>query len=138
MSAWDIGPFDNDDAMDFLGELAELDVAERPAYMQKVLNAVNAQEYLEFPEASAAVAAIAVIAANIDRLVCTTFEAKGVDIPKLSIDATLRSAAGNAIRRLEIAKDNEWYELWAEAGQAKEAVGGLKTLGRTVTKEKPQ
>ncbi|MGL5443372.1 MAG: DUF4259 domain-containing protein, partial [[Mycobacterium] stephanolepidis] len=56
MGAWGAGPFDNDDAADFLGDLRQSDDIE--LQLARCLRMANA-DYLEAPEGSTVVAAAA-------------------------------------------------------------------------------
>ena len=59
--AWDTGPFDNDDALDWVWELSESnDLAVIEATLE---SAANSSGYLEAPTASMAIAAAEVVAA---------------------------------------------------------------------------
>ncbi len=62
MGAWDTGPFDNDDASDWLYELAE---SSDTSVIASVLNTVEniGDAYLEAPECSQALAAAEIVAA---------------------------------------------------------------------------
>ena len=61
------GPFENDDALDFLDDLEGSDAEERPAKVLKVLRrVVAAEDYIEAPQMAEAVAAAAVVAASED------------------------------------------------------------------------
>jgi hypothetical protein len=64
MGAWSSGPFDNDDAADFVGELCKMTPPEFvAAVLGDALLAVTAGDgYIEAPEMSRAVAAAAIVA----------------------------------------------------------------------------
>jgi Domain of unknown function (DUF4259) len=61
MGAWDIGPFDNDDAADFLAGLSGTPAAGRAGRLRAALALPGG--YLQIDDASAAVAAAALLAA---------------------------------------------------------------------------
>jgi len=113
VGAWGSGPFDNDDAMDFVGDLANGSTAEVVARLREALALPD--DYVESPEGSSAVAAAALVAARLgynpgnptvaDLLVAHPFEA----------DDQLRSSASAALARVA-ADDSELMELWDEAG----------------------
>lgn len=66
MGTWDAGPFDNDTAADFCGDLDEAAVGEREGIVRGALTRVidTASGYLEAPESDQAVAAAALVAAQ--------------------------------------------------------------------------
>ena len=122
MGAWGSGPFENDDAMDFVGDLADGSTADLVAQLREALALPD--DYVESPEGSSAVAAAALIAAR-----------RGYDADNLTVadllaahpfDADdLRSMAVTALATVA-GDDSELMELWDEAGlrDAVEAVYG--------------
>lgn len=65
MGTWDIGPFDNDTAADFCGDLDEAAADEREGIVRRTLARVaDTAGYLEAPESDEAVAAAALVAAQ--------------------------------------------------------------------------
>lgn len=65
MGTWDIGPFDNDTAADFAGDLDEAAAEERVPMIRRVLERAAADvEFLEIPDAERAVAAAALVVAQ--------------------------------------------------------------------------
>ncbi|MCE3029611.1 DUF4259 domain-containing protein [Streptomyces sp. CMSTAAHL-2] len=65
MGTWDIGPFDNDTAADFAGDLDEAAAEERVPMIRRVLErAAACVEFLETPDAERAVAAAALVVAQ--------------------------------------------------------------------------
>jgi hypothetical protein len=61
MGAWGPGPFDNDDAADFITTLTDAAQGDRAGLVETAL--ILPDGYLEIPEASAAVAVAALVAA---------------------------------------------------------------------------
>ncbi len=60
MGTWGIGPFDNDTAADFAGDLDEAPMEQREAMIRRVLKrAAEPADYLITPDAERAVAAAA-------------------------------------------------------------------------------
>lgn len=121
MGAWGIGPFENDDAADFLGDL--VDSSEPgPLIATALADATDATGDLDSPEASIAIAAAAVVAMS-----RTGEELDGIDedeageIAALSFTPTgadaLASAAISALDRV-VADGSELLGLWDEAGEA--------------------
>ncbi|MFI6286120.1 DUF4259 domain-containing protein [Streptomyces sp. NPDC051018] len=65
MGTWDTGPFDNDTAADFCGDLDEAAADEREGMIRSALTRViDTENYLEAPESDVAVAAAALVAAQ--------------------------------------------------------------------------
>ncbi|MFB7115455.1 DUF4259 domain-containing protein [Streptomyces sp. NPDC056190] len=65
MGTWDVGPFDNDTAADFCGDLDEAAVGEREGIVRSTLiRVIDTAGYLEAPESEEAVAAAALVAAQ--------------------------------------------------------------------------
>jgi len=107
------GPFDNDDAMDWVAELAE---ADDESILAEALEAVSLDEdeYVEAPEASIAVAAAEVVAALLDQA--------ADDLPdevweyverQRGAKPGLVKLARKAVTR--VLKDSELRELWEES-----------------------
>ncbi|MEV7952267.1 DUF4259 domain-containing protein [Streptomyces rubiginosohelvolus] len=65
MGTWDIGPFDNDTAADFAGNLNEAAVEEREPMIRRVLKrAADPADCLDTPDAERAVGAAALVVAQ--------------------------------------------------------------------------
>jgi hypothetical protein len=63
MGTWDTGPFANDTAADFCGDLDEAAADEREGMIRSALTRViDTENYLEAPESDVAVAAAALVA----------------------------------------------------------------------------
>jgi uncharacterized protein DUF4259 len=121
MGAWGVGPFENDDALDFLGELSDLPADELAGRLEAAL-AVPAKGYLELPEASAAIAAAGLIAVArggaFDSLNEEVMELARTDTVRDS--ARLRDLALTTLARVT-GESSEWQELWSESGSSAEA-----------------
>lgn len=126
--AWDTGPFDNDEAADFIADLAEA-----PDWRAVVLildHVTKASGYLEAPEAEMAVAAAAIVAAAYG---------DGALLPegrrdlKAALGAPPEGAAKLARAALTrvVGPASELDELWQE-GDAHDAwlthIAGLQTI----------
>jgi hypothetical protein len=128
MGAWDSGPFDNDDAADFVTDLLGMPAAGRAQRLRAALTLPNG--YLQVDDASAAVAAAALVAASY-----------GMPVPgHAGVEELIQSAtipADNQVRAQAIAAlsrvngdNSEWHELWAESGSLAEAVGVVDSIRR--------
>lgn len=123
MGAIGAGPFENDDALDFLDELEESEQEVRRRKVETALaRVVRASGYIEAPTMSEAVAAAAVVAA------CDDFEAvigernvpRWLDEDPIEVDERLEELATEALHRALRHDDNEWWELWDEANATDE------------------
>lgn len=117
MGAIGVGPFENDDALDFLDELEDSEQDARRAKVETALaRVVRASGYIEAPTMSEAVAAAAVVAA------CDDFESvigernvpRWLDEDPLEVDERLEEFATKALHRALQADDNELWEILAD------------------------
>lgn len=129
MGTWGTGWFENDAAADFLGDIEAVAPAGRSALLLHRLRAVaDGNDDDEGPDADEALAAAALIAIAGGADAGTL--APNVELPSglPSPDASLLALARAAVTRLAQPQDNEWLELWAEAGQQKLALSRLAAL----------
>ncbi|WP_406042556.1 DUF4259 domain-containing protein [Micromonospora sp. NBC_00898] len=128
MGTWAAGPFDNDTAADWCGELDDAAPERRPALVERALRAaLDEPGPLDSDLAVEAVAAAAVVAAHlpgvprVDSAYAPDFLTAGgrADLPD-----RLRPLAVQALDRV-VADDSELAELWAEAGEPNEFVAEL-------------
>ncbi|MGW0754095.1 DUF4259 domain-containing protein [Streptomyces sp. NPDC002587] len=134
MGTWDVGPFDNDTAADFSGDLDEASAYERESIIRKTLvRAIDTTGYLDSDIAEEAVAAAALVAAQ-----CPDGEPAdphyGPEQPLPDLTG-LRELATQALDRV-MTKPSELMELWSEAD------GGpwrttIKRLRRTLLQQPP-
>lgn len=137
MAAWDTGPFDNDGAADWAGELDDAEPPARAGLVRAALTeAAEEADYLRVEVAEVAVAAAAVLAAS--RPGGPVFES-GFAPKLLFVDEPLELSddlVPLALRALDrvVANESEWRELWEESGEldavltalapVREALGG--------------
>jgi Domain of unknown function (DUF4259) len=121
VGAWGAGPFENDDALDFVAELREVTGSELRSRLESAL-ALPADGYLELPEACAAVAAAGLVAVARG----TAFDDLDEQITGLAQSGQL----GDSLRIRELAvaalarvngESSEWRELWSASGSSGEA-----------------
>lgn len=135
MGAWDSGPFDNDTAADWCGDLDDANPGDRPRLIRAALNRVaDEDDYLDSDYACEAIAAAATLAAQLpgDQPIPSAYAPeflRGGSSPKVSND--LAALAVRAIDRI-MADDSEWRDLWQEAtdgdtNSAFDAVRDLRT-----------
>jgi hypothetical protein len=113
MGAWDLGPFDNDTAADFSGQLDDAAESERENLVRGALTEVLDEDgYLDQDLASEAVAAAALIAAQCPggTPVDTAY---GPNEPLPRFSAELRALAVRALDRV-VTEPSELMELWEE------------------------
>ncbi|MFD8144700.1 DUF4259 domain-containing protein [Streptomyces sp. NPDC059708] len=114
MGTWDIGPFDNDTAADFAGDLNEVAKDEREPMIRRVLSrAADSTGDLDAPDAVRAVAAAALVVAQHPggESTCSNYGPSEA-LPELSTD--LRTLAIDALDQV-VAARSELAELWDEA-----------------------
>jgi len=113
VGAWDSGPFDNDDAADFAGELDDADPNGRIVLIREALQAgVDSDDEEAFPRAVAAAAVLA--AARADVPVDSSYAPK-FDMDGLQVTDDLVELAVLALDNLADS-DSEYAELFGEAG----------------------
>ena len=117
MGAWGVGPFDNDDAMDLIGDLEES--SDASAVLASAMDAlINAEGYAEASDVSVAVAAAVLVAARhagLDPGSSTVADWLSGD--PFAATPQLREVARRALQRASHETDNELYALWVEAGE---------------------
>lgn len=126
MGTWGVGPFSNDDAADFLGDLADLDPREVQDNLLQALQ-LPSDGYVESPEADTAIAAAALVAMQNGYVPPDNVEsAAGFEF---EVTDQLHSASSAALRRVQ-GTDSEWAELWDEAGELSEATRILADIAQ--------
>jgi hypothetical protein len=114
MGTWDIGPFDNDSAADFGGDLDEAALEEREAMIRGALKrAADPTDSLDTSVGERAVAAAALVAAQYPdgELTCSNY---GPSEPLPEFPADLRTLAVDALDQV-VSKRSELAELWNDA-----------------------
>ena len=116
MGAWGAGPFENDDAGDWVWELEDDTDGSVIAATLGVVVDTGADEYLEAPDANNAVAAAEIVAsAQGRRHPDLPSEARAwLDAHAGLIDRQLVTLARTAVTR--VAESSEARDLWDEAG----------------------
>lgn len=112
MGAWGHGPFENDDAADWVWELEESDDF---SLVESVLKSVvNREDYLEAPTCSEAIAAAEIVAAALGRpLDALPEEAVAWTEAHRDVPEDLADLAKRAL--VAIATESELRDLWAES-----------------------
>jgi hypothetical protein len=131
MGAWDVGPFDNDAAADFAGDLTDASPEDRPQLIREALTtAADNAEYLDNADACAAIAAAAIVASQqpdgpeVDSVYGPDFLTDGgtIELPEDYVDLAVRAI----VRVLD--EESEWRDLWEEADSLDEAIAALEPI----------
>lgn len=115
--AWDTGPFDNDDALDWVWELSESD--DLSVIEIALRDAAASSSYLEAPTGSIAVAAAEVVAAlkGNPRAELPLEVSEWVMAHKADVDKELTEAARKAIELVLDADSSELAQLWSDSDE---------------------
>jgi hypothetical protein len=117
MGAWDAGPFDNDTAADFAGDLDDVAEHDRVAMICAVLmTAIETDGYLDLDDGAPAVAAAALVASRLpggEQLLSNNYgpEESIPDLPPSVIPLAI-----SAVDRV-LGDNSELAALWAEGTQ---------------------
>jgi hypothetical protein len=127
MAAWGTGPFENDDAVDFLGDLRDGNLVEIDERLTEVFQIVlEVDDHVDAREMSVAVAAAALVAIWSGAPEPSN---RGVRELLASIpfgaDDEQRTRASQVLARAADPRDNGWYEAWAEAGSIDDVTSAL-------------
>ncbi|GAA2732414.1 hypothetical protein GCM10009867_08230 [Pedococcus aerophilus] len=118
MGATGTGPFENDDALDFLDALEDAGPDERRAKVEHAMGrVVGSRAYIEAPEMAEAIAAAVVVAASDDfeSAIREPYLPRWIEDEPIEVDEGLEDLATKALHRALRPEDNEWWELWDEA-----------------------
>jgi len=137
MGAWGSGPFDNDDAADFISGIAKTtNPGVVAAVMGDAMLAATASDgYIEAPEMSRAVAAASVVASLRSPTLPMPSALNESWLTALGLvpsDRLVREAASVFVRAFDT-NDNEWYDLWADAELVDEVRDQLGPYASAVT-----
>lgn len=111
--AWGDGSFDNDDAMDWVGECIQ---AASPGLVKSAFDRVLGPDVVEAPDASAAIAAAEVVAAALGKpspSLPANLKAWLAGQPRAQI-AAQAVLAERALTKIEDARHSELRQLWSE------------------------
>ncbi|MDA1362852.1 DUF4259 domain-containing protein [Glycomyces luteolus] len=132
MGAWGYGPFENDAALDCVADLADADPgAVKSGLLGAMREATGSEDYLENPEADAAVAAAVLVAARLGADPGSGSAEALLASHPFEADGELRLEALRVFDRVTDPRENEWHDLWTDAG-ALEKVLELLAPYRTV------
>ncbi|WP_107470329.1 DUF4259 domain-containing protein [Streptomyces sp. 3211] len=132
MGTWDTGPFDNDTAADFGGDLDEAALEEREPMIRGVLvRAASPVDFLGIYDGERAVAAAAlVVAQHPDGEPACLNYGPSEQLPELPAD--LRMLAVDALDQV-VSDRSELAEQWAEAANSRSGVRRSPTSATSLT-----
>ena len=137
MGTWDVGPFDNDTAADWCGDLNDATPEQRKVLIRDALSRVaeHGEEYLDSDEAVEAIAAAAIVATqlpggtSIDTPYAPDFLLEGGNV---EVDDDVAAIAVQALDRI-VQKDSEWRELWEESEESyPQALAAVQSIRATL------
>ena len=128
--AWDVGPFENDEALDFVYDLTEYKSYRLLWGGMDSCMPGNRGGYLEAPDGSRAVAAAALVAANLTGDVSSVPEElhDWVSAKSWAEDVKLVGTAKMCLDLVTDAETSELAELWADAGLYDEWVATIDEI----------
>lgn len=131
MGAWDTGPFDNDTAADWCGDLNEADAGLRVDLIRSTLEtAATDPDYLDHDDAAPAIAAAAIVAASLPGgtpIRSTNAPDFLLGGEALFLSPDLPALAVRALDRI-VGDDSEWSSLWEGNPAAFEQVARLRSV----------
>jgi hypothetical protein len=131
MGTWGTGPFDNDTAADWCGDLDDADPAERVEMIRETLaGAAEELGYLDRDGADQAVAAAAVVASQLpgaERVTSPYAPTFLTDGERIDVPPDLPALAVRALDRV-VEDDSEWRDLWEDSDEAEAAFAAVKQL----------
>ena len=131
MSAWTSGLFDNDDALDFIDDLAE--APDWRTVVQILDHVTKTAGYLEAPEGQIAVAAAAIVAAAVGEVTILPDNHRelkaALGAPPTGAVALARSALARVV-----APASELDELWQEGDEHDAWLTQIAALQTTLSK----
>jgi hypothetical protein len=117
MGAWGYGPFENDAALDCVGDLADAAPgAVRGGLLAAMREVTDSADYIENPEADAAVAAAVLVAARLGADPGSASVEELLASHPFEADGELRLEALRVFDRIADPRENEWHDLWTDAG----------------------
>jgi hypothetical protein len=130
MGATGSGPFENDDALDFLDAVEDLPPKNRAGRVLEALDTVLLRTgYVEAPEMCEAVAGAAAVGASLNPTAAAgePYLPGWLETQPLPTDdEELLEKSRQVLRRAVRSHDNEWWELWEEAGLGDDVVASCR------------
>ena len=140
MGTWDIGPFDNDSAADWCGDLHDADPADRAGRIRQALvDAAEETGFLDSREGGRAIAAAAILVSQLPGGAPLTSSYAPdflLDGGRVEVPAELPALAVRALDRV-LAADSEWFELWGESNDPEAAYAVVRDLRAELSAAEP-
>lgn len=132
MSAWGTGPFENDDALDLVGEINDSEPDAVAELLTDILSVPDTDEELDEVEGTEAYAAAALLAAKLERLEVSSPDVLDAvsKIPTEVVGALLPDARSMLTRIL--GTNSEFAELWIESGRLEKIRGEIGKIQRAL------
>lgn len=132
MSAWGMGPFENDDALDLVGEINDSTPDEIADLLTDVLSVPDQDESLDEVDGYEAFAACALLGVKLGRLESDQPDVLDAvaKIPTESVGALLPDARQMLTRIL--GENSEFAELWIESGRLEKIRGEIGKIQRAL------
>ncbi|MCW2875631.1 DUF4259 domain-containing protein [Actinacidiphila oryziradicis] len=131
MGTWDVGPFDNDRAADFVGDLDELPEQERIGVLRSALaTAAGEAAYLADDEAVIAIAAAAIVSAAMPGGTPIDWS-YGPEQPIPQLPHDFAALAVQALDRV-LGDECETKDLWEHSGAGQEWLEGVDGIRQTL------
>jgi len=118
MGAWGNRNFENDQAMDFVGDFTDNPSLESLEEALATVIEQGEEEYIEVDEASAALAAAEILAAKLAKPAPDFPQKLQPALAAIQVNAILQKKARKAVK--QVVKESELQELWAESGDLEE------------------
>jgi hypothetical protein len=139
MGAWGFAPFENDASLDFCGDLLDGPEDSITAGLREAMTGIlETDDYIDGPDMDAAIAAATLIAARTDPSVPIDVNGKDhLEQLRFTVDVDLRRLAARVFTRAFEPKDNEWYDLWADADALDKVEAAIAPFQAAVTLPDP-
>ena len=132
MGAWGTGPFENDDALDLVGEINDSEPDAVAELLTDILSVPEPDEDIDEVDGTEAYAAAALLAAKLDRIEVSSPDIVDAvsKIPTEVVGALLPNARMMLTRIL--GANSEFAELWIESGRLEKIRGELGKIQRAL------
>ncbi|WP_106848686.1 DUF4259 domain-containing protein [Blastococcus sp. Marseille-P5729] len=132
MGAWGTGPFENDDALDLVGEINDSEPDAVAELLTDILDVPDPDEEMDEVDGTEAYAVAALLAAKLERLEVTSPDVLDAvsKIPTEVVGALLPNARTMLTRIL--GENSEFAELWIESGRLEKIRGEIGKIQRAL------
>ncbi|WP_194291312.1 DUF4259 domain-containing protein [Cumulibacter manganitolerans] len=132
MGAWGTGPFENDDALDLIGEINDSDPDAVAELLSEILSVPDPKDDLDEVDGTEAYAAAALLAAKLERLEISSPDVLDA-VSKIPTDVVgaLLPGARTMLTRI-LGENSEFAELWIESGRLEKIRGEIGKIQRAL------